>query len=291
LQLFASLYGLQLLNSLSKKQKNIEINNNISSSTNTIVSETNKQYEAITGQKKNENTYKTQTEVIKQFLDKCNEGDTQGAYDLLSDNCRQVEYPSINDFIDGYYNRNFDEKKSYNYQVWNGNTYKIEIRPDILSTGIYDSSVYLEDYYTLENNKLNINGYIARKKIEKELEKDNIKIKVMSMDFFRDYTVCNIQVFNKTDSEILLDTRDKENTVYLTDKKEVKYNSYINELNEEEIRVLLGEKKDIKIKFNCIYRENLSIKKLSFDNIIMNYENYTINNIEDKDAIKIEIAI
>lgn len=210
---------------------------------------------------------------------------------MLSDNCKQVEYPSINDFIDGYYNKNFSEKKSYNYQVWIGNIYKIEIRPDILSTGIYDESAYLQDYYTVERNKLNINGYITRKKVNKELEKENIKIKIDSMDFFRDYTICNIQIFNKTDNEILLDTRDNEDTVYLIDKKDVKYNSYISELNEEELRVLSGENKDMKIKFNCIYRENLSIKKLVFNNVIYNYNSYISNNVEDKDIKKIEIAI
>lgn len=214
-----------------------------------------------------------------------------GAYDLLSNECKQVKYPSINDFIDGYYNNNFDGKKSYSYQAWNGKTYKIELRPDILATGMYDESVYVEDYYTIIGNKLNIDRYITRKNINRQIEKEKILVNVDSIDFFRDYAICNIQVFNKTGNKILLDTREKADTVYMIDKRDVKYSSYISELNEQELTVLSGENKNIKIKFNCIYRDNMSIKTLVFNNIVMNYDNYINNTIEEQElkTIKIEI--
>lgn len=281
---------MQVLNYFAGQPKQVKVSENTTNTT-TIVSERNKQYEAVSQQRKDDIVYKNQTDIIKQFLDKCNEKDIEGAYDLLSDNCKQVKYPSINDFIDGYYNNNFDGKKSYSYQAWNGNTYKIELRPDILATGMYDESAYVEDYYTIRGDKLNIDGYITKKNINKEIEKEKITIKVIDIDFFRDYSICNVQVFNKTNNEILLDTREKENTVYMTDKKEVKYSSYISELNEEELRVLSGENKNIEIKFNCIYRENTIIKKLVFTNIVMNYDNYINNRVEEKEIKKIEVEI
>lgn len=278
---------MQVLNYFAKQKNQTEAEQN--QNDNSIISERQKQYEAVSGEKKSDNTYNRQTNIIEQFLNKCNDNDIEGAYDLLSDDCKKTLYPSINDFIDGYYSKNFGEKKSYSYQAWSGDTYKIELRQDILSTGMYSDSAYVEDYYTLNGNQLNINGYVKKKSVNKEIQRDNIKIRIVDINYFKDYSICNIQVFNKTEEEILLDTRDKNNTVYLVDKNKVQYNSYINELDETQLTVKKGEQKDIAIKFNCNYRENLVIQKISFNNIIMNYNRYQVNQIGEEDVKTIEV--
>lgn len=270
------MFGLQLLNYFAKKQNESKSDKKES---NVIYSEVQKQYEAVTGEKKSNNTYKMQTNIIEQFLNKCNEQDIQGAYELLSEDCKKILYPSINNFIDGYYNKNFKEKKSYSYQVWKEDTYQIQLRQDILTTGIYSESAYTEDYYTIVDNKLNINRYIKRMKIDKEIEKYGIRIKVDSIDFFCDYSIGNIKVLNKTGKEILIDSGEKNNNVFLTDKNGVKFESFINELEETKIKVLKGENKNISIKFNCVYRKSLKITKMSFNNVIVDYEG-------DKEKIK-----
>lgn len=260
-----------------------------------IVSEREKQYEAVSGKKKSEGSYKSQTNVIEQFLNKCNEQDIQEAYDLLSDDCKEKLYPSINNFIDGYYNKKFNEKKSYSYQLWSGNTYKIELRQDILSTGVYSDSSYVEDYYTLSNGKLNINGYIGKEKVDKEIEKYDLKIKIEDIDFYRDYSICNIQVLNKTEKEILLDSQKNENSVFITngddEEDEVKFNSYIYELPEVQLRIVKGENKNISIKFNYLYRGETEFGKICFNNIIMDYSKYKTNEIQEEDIKMIEIDI
>lgn len=278
---------LQLLNYLTKKNiENKEVSNT------TVENKYGKNYEAVTGERKEDATYSTQTNVIKNFLDACVNGDTETAYNLISDDCKNALYPSINDFIDGYYNINFRDKKiSYNYQVWSGNTYKIEFRENILSTGMYSDSAYKEEYYTLDGNKLNISGYVKKEEINEEEQKQNITITVDNLEYYRDYLVCNISVFNQTDNDILLDSLENAENITLMDSNEVEFTYYNDELDESEIKVYKGQLMQISLKFNVVYRENLDIRKINFKNIIKNYEKYQLNTLEESDITNIEIDI
>lgn len=270
--------------SKSESKEPIEEKNNI------IVSEVQKQYGAISGEKKTDQIYTKQIDIITQFLDKCNQKDVKGAYELLSDNCKQTLYPSINFFIDGYYNKNFNNKKTYSYQLWSDNTYQIRIRDDILTTGNYTDTSYIQDYYTIDGNKLNINGYINKIKIGKEVEKDNIRINIIDIDFYMDYSICNFQVENNTNEDILLDSR-KEESVFYTDTKEMQYKAYLNECSENELKVLKKENKKISLKFSNTYKDDVIIDKISFCNIIVNYNKYIKDELEKEDVKKIEIEI
>lgn len=278
---------LQLLNYLTKKNiENKEVSNT------TVENKYGKNYEAVTGERKEDATYSTQTNVIKNFLDACVNGDTETAYNLISDDCKNALYPSINNFIDGYYNINFKDKKiSYNYQAWSGNTYKIEFRENILSTGMYSDSAYKEEYYTLDGNKLNISGYVKKEEINAEEQKQNITITVDNLEYYRDYLVCNISVFNQTDNDILLDSLENAENITLMDRNEVEFTYYNDELDESEIKVYKGQLMQISLKFNVVYRENLDIRKINFKNIIKNYEKYQLNTLEESDITNIEIDI
>lgn len=278
---------LQLLNYLTKKNiENKEVSNT------TVENKYGKNYEAVTGERKEDATYSTQTNVIKNFLDACVNGDTETAYNLISDDCKNALYPSINNFIDGYYNINFKDKKiSYNYQAWSGNTYKIEFRENILSTGMYSDSAYKEEYYTLDGNKLNISGYVKKEEINAEEQKQNITITVDNLEYYRDYLVCNISVFNQTDNDILLDSLENAENITLMDSNEVEFTYYNDELDESEIKVYKGQLMQISLKFNVVYRENLDIRKINFKNIIKNYEKYQLNTLEESDITNIEIDI
>lgn len=212
-------------------------------------------------------------------------GKTEEAYNLLSDNCKQAEYPSINVFIDGYYSNNFAKKQTYNYQVWDKNTYKIELRDDILTSGIYYEDVYVEDYYTIGQGGLNINGYIKRESIDNTVEKNNVKVELKTIDYYKKYTICTVQVTNQTDETIKLDTRENPETIYLVDKNGVQYNSLNYENYEEDFIIEKGETKTITIKINAAYMSNLNVQSLNFTKVILNS-----NNEEESRKMEIEIG-
>lgn len=278
---------LQLLNYLTKRNLENEEVSNV-----TVRNEYGKNYEAVTGERKDDVIYDVQTNTIKSFLDACVNGNTEAAYNLISDDCKNALYPSINDFIDGYYNINFRNKKiSYNYQVWSGNTYKIELRENVLSTGMYSDSAYKEEYYTLVGDKLNISGYVKKEEINEEMQKENITITVDSLEYYRDYLVCNISVFNQTDNDILLDSLENPENITLTDSNEVEFTYYNDELDESEVKVYKGQLMQISLKFNVVYRENLEMRQINFKNIIKNYAKYQSNELEESDITNIEIDI
>lgn len=111
--------------------------------------------------------------IINEFCENCNNGNIEDAYNMLSSRCKEILFPSLEDFENKYYSLIFTEKRSFKTQSWiqSGgiNTYKITIGSDLLSTGGKSNSETV-DYYTIvkenEEEKLNINGYVKKEEIE-----------------------------------------------------------------------------------------------------------------------------
>lgn len=73
-------------------------------------------------------------DIIESFLYYCTNNKPADAYDLLSNNCKEVLYPTQQLFEEMYYHKIFQEKKIYNFQNWSGRVYEVRILEDILST-------------------------------------------------------------------------------------------------------------------------------------------------------------
>lgn len=280
------------LNEYAKSKKDV------SSSVNNTTIYSNKNYSIISEKNIEEEKNTKNTTLIDEFIKYCNNGNIKEAYEILSNECKELLYPTLNDFKDKYYNNIFQNKKSYDVQAWFSSgsyyTYKINLKEDILSTGNVDLSS-MEDYYTIvyENNnyKLNINSYIGNVEINKSDETDEVKISVLSKDIFMDYEIYNINVENRTGKSVLLDSLENTNNMYLEDSGELRYDAYSHELVVEELRVRAV--KDISIKFNKKYTTEREIEKIVFSDIILDYDTYTTyNNKPDyKDRIKMEIEL
>lgn len=272
--------------------------NNVSSSISNTTIYDNKSYSVITGQNVKEETNKENTTIINSFIDYCNSQNPEKAYEILSSKCKEKLYPTLNDFTNKYYNKIFDNKKSYEIQAWvsNGNyyTYKVNLKEDILSTGNANTTS-IEDYYTIveDNNsyKLNINSYIGNIEINKSNKTDEISILVLSKDVFMEYEIYNIEVENKTINLILVDSLENTSNMYLEDSGGLHFESFSHEIVTEELRVR-GEKK-ISIKFNKKYATEREIEKIVFSDIILDYDNYNTysNKAEFTNRIKLEIEL
>ena len=78
------------------------------------------------------------------------------------------------------------------------------------------------------------------------------------------YETYYIEVENNEDTDILLDNLDTAGTIYLQDKKQVKY-SYINEgITKELLRVKSKCKVQIAIKFSDSYISNRELTSIVF---------------------------
>ena len=72
----------------------------------------------ITGEKLPEETTNTNIETIQQFVDYCNNKQYENAYNLLSQDCKDELYNTLDTFINNYCNNIFTTNITYNLELW-----------------------------------------------------------------------------------------------------------------------------------------------------------------------------
>lgn len=231
------------------------------------------------------------TDTINEFVNYCNNGELQKAYDMLTEECKEEIFSSIDSFRTIYYDGNFNgEKKSCTIENWVGNTYRINLTGDILSTGDIENSGTNQDYITIvqqnDEIKLNINGYISRKNCNKFSNYEGLEIKIETIDTYMDYEIYNLSIINDTEHAIYLGDCNDTEAIYLLDSYEMKYKFYGNEVAQNQLIISSNSKKNLKIKFSNTYSSNRNIKKLVFSKMIFNYNEYVMTeNKNDYEGI------
>ena len=280
---------LQLFNNILKERdENAKSNINIIKNTNKIENENVliSDKSISNGKRLSDSKLNEDIDIIKKFIEFCNNKEFEEAYDLLTDECKEEMFSNLNDFVNIYYTSLFNgEEKNYTIENWSSNTYQVNFIGDILSTGKVDEVKNKQDYITIVNQgnneyKININNYFGRTNINRQTERENIKINIESKDTYNDYEIYNISVENNTNNTILLDTGDNPKSVYLLDDKDMKYYFYNNEIVQNKLIIKDGLKSKLKIKFYNSYSSTRSIEQLVFSKIILNYNEY--KELEDK---------
>ena len=272
---------IQILNNIVSKENNetesmgqtLIGQNSVSQNTEENI---NQNYSIITGNEVNEDI----SIVISEFIEYCNNKEPEKAYELLTDECKEIFYPTLEDFTEKYYSKLFNSKKTYFYQAWITNenyyTYKIDFMDDMLASGTAINET-ITDYYTVykqnETYKLNINKLVKIQNINKSATKDNITIKIKRKRIYMNYETYEIEVQNNSKQEIMLDDLKMANTVYIEDINQQKYYWYNYEILDEDITIRRIQKKEIEIKFNKEYRANCEISKIVFPRIVIDEEN------------------
>ena len=281
-----------LLIFLSSRSKEKQLNNNnitVDSNLSGAIKEYNSisatQDEALTGDKI-ENQTKSQIGAINEFMQYCKEKSIEKAYELLSNECKEVYYPNIEIFKTNYYKPNFSgNSKNVSVQNYNDNVYKVEIRDDALATGVYNSNAR-QDYISVivndENQyKLNINGYLGRKEINKTKTGNNLDIIAVKSDQYKDYQTFTFKVTNKTSNSILLDDKLNYNSMYIEDENGIKYTAYTHEISEAELVITPGSTKELTIKYYNKYGTNKNITKIGFFFFYLNYDKNEVKKLEN----------
>lgn len=286
---------IQLLNNMAKvnnekKQSNIVIEDKKTyQSRDTVLSE----------DKVDKDTNSNISNLISDFINYCNYNKIEEAYNMLSSDCKNEMFLTKEEFKDKYHKITFGSKKQFKIQSWLTKgaiyTYKVTLTEDMLSSGGNSAST-IEDYYTIikENDtyKLNINNFIGKKIINKSKVVSNINVNVKEVYIYMDYEIYNIEIKNNTNKTILLDTKEKTNTMFVTDDNNNKYVSYNYEISDIGLLVNQNSNKNIRIKFSKAYNSNLKTTKITFSDIITDYNMY--KESEQKDNIqraKVEIDV
>ena len=160
---------IQVLNKIAKDKKSNTTNTEIAK--NSISDE--QRTTAITKDVIEEEKNTEIVSIISDFVNKCNNKQLEEAYNMLSTECKQQVYPSIENFKKSYYDIVFSTQKEIDVKSWiiknNIYTYKVSFTEDLMAN---KNAKQTEDYYSIvkenDENKLNINGFIGSRQINKE---------------------------------------------------------------------------------------------------------------------------
>lgn len=222
----------------------------------------------------------------------CN-GESEKAYGLLTQDCKKILYPSLETFEQDYCSD--IRGKTYDFQAWSTTNdiyvYQVRFFDNPLTTGMDTTNNYIQDYITIikekEGYRLNINKFIKKENIDKEIQTNDIYIKVKNVETYFDYEYYELEINNRRYKQVILDSLSEDNSTYVENENGIKLEALLYENDEEELRVGAGEVKTIKIKFNNTYSGERKISKLVFSDIIIDYDEHQKDNSKGK--IKAEI--
>ena len=231
--------------------------------------------------------------VLEQFIQYVTSKQVEQAYNLLTEDCKEILYPTLEGFEQKYCQDLYD--KIYDFQSWSStdNTYVYQVRfyDNMLSAGLDFTNHYLEDYITVLKKgdvyKVNIHNFIRANNIRKTAEANKVQFKVNNVETYLDYEIYEIEVTNDSSKEIILDTREKDNSVYVKNNDGLKIQALLYENTDEDLRVQAGESKKIRIKFNNTFNGEKRIVSLGFSDIILDQALHQ----EEAEKGKMEIEI
>lgn len=133
-------------------------------------------------------------DLIKKYVEYCNDGNFRAAYDLLSDECKKYQFnDDIDKFMKHVYNK-MPTPKQYSIQSYSNvkydkrkiYIYEIKYTDDLLATGLTNSTYKFTSekmsFYRDEddNLRMNIGDYILYDDVKRISENEYLKIDVMS---------------------------------------------------------------------------------------------------------------
>lgn len=281
---------IQIINGVIKNNREEELNNEKNEST--IISSGSSKNETylpsrtdsvISDSKVSKDRIEEDTNIIESFVNFGNANDVEGAYNLLSQDCKDEMFQTIDRFYEFYFKNIFNEKRSYDLENWDSTgsrtTYRIKYQNDIMATGMINEE-FIEDYITVieenDEKKLNINEFINKVDLEKKGQVDGLEATVTAKYYYYDYEEYDITFKNTTQEQIIIDTKDNTESVYLEDERGVNYSWFGNEIANEELILNRGESVSLRIKFNKLYNQNRVDNKINFTDVRINNEQKTL---------------
>lgn len=266
-------YKNQPQKSKTSETTNVSTKENIN---NEIEGELESTKSLITGESiSKEQLYKDIT-IIDKFMNNCIDGKIEEAYELLADECKENNFMTLDVFKTKYYDQVFDSPKTYIVQNWSGNTYKIMIIDDIITTGKVNSNKgYFQDYITVcssNNEKININRYIGRTTKNTVNSKNGLEITYIKKETYLEYEKYTIKVKNLTTNDITLDSGISTQNIYLLDNNNIKQYANTAKINYSDLLLKPGAIKEYTFEFSNSYSSSRNMEYLIFENVIINHD-------------------
>lgn len=290
--IIACLIGIYMLNQFYKNQQyyNNPLYNNGNYTLGDIQSIEENRHEISNGENQDLIQYAGRKSLIEQFVGFCNNKEYENAYNLVSDECKQKDFPNVQAFKEKYVDEIFNENKTCNIQAWSNETYLVKITEDLLATGKTSDESYIEEYITIASgNRLNINSYIGSRELNLKNNKANVDISLKKIYYYIDYATIDINVKNQRKTPILLDSYDESGNIYLEDDLDLQYKCDNYGEDNLDFVVEADLDKDFTLKFKLPYSKISAIKSICFNKILADYNQY--KQIGDSRLIQLKIDI
>ena len=280
------IYSINLYNNYAKNKAMKDSFNNSSSSNNTTTAIVES---SPNNQKSNEIENKSITvtsknELINKFINLCNKNQTEEAYELLSDECKEFVFNNnIQEFSEKYAKtilsgtsnfRTIEIDNNAHYSV-----YKVNFSEDPIQTGYIENEDNKVDYITVVKNnngyKLNVLGFIKKEDINIYKKQPYFNVNVLYKLVYANYEIYAINIKNTIKSDIILDDMSSGTNTYLVDSEGNKSNIANDEYTFDYAKIQYGKENNINLKFNKKYvSTNGEIKYMFFSNIIVINRSY-----------------
>lgn len=139
--------------------------------------------------------------------------------------------------------------------------------------------------------KINLKSFIYSEKTNKTVEKDGIKVTVLTKEVYKDNEKYEIKVENTTNKTILIDTRQSSNTLFLLGDNAIKYNSNIAEIATIMQRIPSSITRTYRIRFYKTYSSGVEGAAVVFSDIVPDYDQYIKGGTEALKRVLISIPI
>ncbi len=274
---------IQIINYNIKKNREEELANTNISKTEDETYLPSKKSSVISDTSVSEKRLEEDTNIIDEFVEHCNSNNIEEAYNLLSQDCKDEMFQNIDRFNDIYIKDIFAEKRDYDLETWNATpsrvTYRIKYQNDIMGTGTINEG-FIEDYITVieenDEKKLNIKEFINKVDINESSETNGLEATVIAKYYYYDDEQVDITFKNNTDGQIVLDSKDDTESVYIKDKKGIRYPWFGNEIPNQNLILEAGESVTLRLKFNKLYNENRVDDTINFTDVSINNEIVTL---------------
>ena len=274
-----------------EERKKIEINENAANN------KENKEQELT------EKDYTTESDSIEttmaSFVNYCNNREIENAYKMLTDECKNAMFPTVDLFENIYIKNVYNVQRQYELTKWstdgNKTTYFVKLYEDMLATGNINGST--QEYYTFVkddngNYKLNINNYIYGEDRNIEENINNITVKIGHVDVYEEYESAEITITNNSSRTICLTGNKYRKNIYLQNSKDLTYSSLNSKFDNEEIIMTPNSVKSFVIRFNKTYDSKRKATQLVLSDVILDYGEYLSstnkNDYSNRTSIKIQ---
>ena len=137
-------------------------------------------------------------DTIDDYINKCNNKDYSGAFELLTTDCKTHVFGDSLDNFTTYASSVFPNKKRYSIQNYSNfgqaYIYNVKLIDDIIATGLTNQSyAYYEEKFAVKEEdgkiKLNVNDYMGFNDLKKVAEDDYLKIRVENKEEFYSFEI------------------------------------------------------------------------------------------------------